>query len=104
LDHGASVEEPENVGGEHTALQAASYWATLEVMQTLLEYGADANRRRDPNNEELPLNLVLKSKSAGKKERVILLLDHGADVTLSNYFGKQYCIYWLNILQIGWRG
>ncbi|KAI5785480.1 ankyrin repeat-containing domain protein, partial [Pyronema domesticum] len=88
LDHGASVEKPENIRGGLTPLQTASYWGTLEVTKILLEYGAVVNERRNQRHQDLPLNLVLKGRAAEKKERVVLLIDHGADVTLRNHSGE----------------
>ena len=86
LDHGANVNAKDSQGQTplHQALSTGSFIedAGFEVVQLLLERGADANTRE---GHEFPLHLASYNQHLGS---VRVLLDHGANVNAKDSQGQ----------------
>jgi ankyrin repeat protein len=69
-----------------TALGIAAHYGQVEAVRTLLRLGADVNQLSQSKIPFIPSNTALHAAIAGDRsvEVVKILLDHGADVTLTD--------------------
>ena len=70
--------------GGWTALHIAAWFNRTDVIERLVDKGADVNRQ-NRRREETPLQLAA---HYNKTEAVRLLLHNGADINLKNYFNE----------------
>ena len=82
LDHGANVDETVEKW-EYTPLKSAVVKGYLDVVQVLLENGADVHAR-SANNE----SIISAAVFSGHSKVVQILLDHGVDVHIRDWNGN----------------
>lgn len=84
LNQGADPDTVDTRG--RTGLIQAAYWGRTQVVKTLLEAGADPNKKKEGGARWTPL---WNAAAAGHAEIVQILLDRGADKTLAPESGER---------------
>jgi ankyrin repeat protein len=83
IEHGARIDS-RDIGG-WTLLGVAVLNGRATVIRTLLELGADINgRREDPDERAADTTALMAAAAYGNEEIIQLLLENGADPTLSD--------------------
>lgn len=85
IDHGAKanlVEDGYGLRNGYNPLMVAAEKRKPEIVQLLIEYGADVNIR--DRNKENPLHAACRF---ARHENAKVLIEHGADLTLQNISG-----------------
>ncbi|AYZ12080.1 hypothetical protein EGY05_09135 [Chryseobacterium arthrosphaerae] len=100
-EHPESVNEPEK-GMLHTALMFAVKMERIESVQLLLDYGADPNLQNVEGRTALhllPEHQPIAWTSVSNKIKIAeLLLENGADLTITDRFGGQplwYAVFYV---------
>ena len=73
-----------------SALHIATLWGNVEAVQALLEHNADVNAKNKMTGAT-PVHCAVQSRKGSVERRAICirkLIDHGADVSMPDMFGK----------------
>jgi uncharacterized protein len=83
INHGATINQPRSPKGRTTLMVACAYYSGINIVQLLVEKGADVNLTADDGSTALML-----ASGSEKLDVVNFLLAHGANASMKDKAGK----------------